>query len=1227
MRKVFLLLSLFVCMFLHAEEKDVTPETLSQAVAEANDGDVLLLSSGKYADKIEFPVGKTITLKAATGAEVEIVGSVSSSEETSTGGGLVFDGVTINTSNNYFMDLKYGDIKEITFKNSEIKNVYRCLIRTNNAGKNIEAINFENCLVHDCGKNGWNFLYPSHTVKSVKVENSTLYNYANGEGFFTPRNAYNGEFSFTFNHNTVYNWSKAAKYAICNVDAKKTGNATYTFTNNIFYNGGTDGDRPQVLKATGGTLVANKNLIINYGSYSQKSAVSQSIDDVTLEQLGMNALNFPDPDNGNFYITSASPLATAATDGGVIGDTKWLKTITDIVHLDVVASPAEAGKVTPSSSDFERDETVTLSASSNYGYRFKEWQDKSGKSLSTENPYLYKVEDNAQVKAVYEKLTTYTLHVEMDGEGAKYGEVELSPEPVDGKYVDGTVVTVTVVPNKVSSFLYWEDQTSESKRIITVDGNKTIKATFDMIPFITGWNFKEGDPRNARPGDFYTETDNTGFMNLYNGDGTQSNWGPSVRNFDGGNYPCIRRYTGLADMGNPRSFVAKFNVGYYKNISVHFLAAADNDCVHKVQKLQYSLDGEKYTDLASFEISEQKKWIEQQVALPSDIAANSVVYVRWIGDTNSSLLGSPADNATEGFYLAEVIVYGEDDAATDTQAPKLLSSSPAQASETASASGNIVLTFDKKIKQGAGSATLNGKQLSGVFGTKTVSFAYAGLNYGEECTFVLPAGAVVDKVGNSFDGVTLKFNVMDRPRPTAKTFDAVVAQDGTGDYTTVQAAIDAAPENIGYPYLIFIKNGVYDELVTIEQNKTNIHLIGQDKEKTVIKHYIMCDSPDKPGSNSNPNDPNYGRHAVVEIGGNDFYSENIDFVNSYGVDTQNGPMALALRTNADRLTTYNCKMRSFQDTWETSTKNETDRHYVKDCHIEGAVDYLYGGGNVYLDHCTMYNMRAGSVIVAPCHRTSEFGYVFKSCTIDGNDIAKTGTCALGRPWHNSPKTVFLNTIAKNMISPAGWNNMGAIPAIFAEYNTVDANGNPVDLTNRRTEYTYSEKQDDDTYVQKSGTCKAVLTADDVAKYSYENVVSGSDHWNPRMLMEPVDAPKNIYWYKNTNKMSWTASEFAICYIVFDANDNVLAITKDTNCEIEAGKMPAYIKAVNENGSLSQKYEVAVSTGISQVASDAEVARTEVYSADGIRKANTLPGLNIVKTIYEDGSVKTQKVMK
>ena len=71
-------------------------------------------------------------------------------------------------------------------------------------------------------------------------------------------------------------------------------------------------------------------------------------------------------------------------------------------------------------------------------------------------------------------------------------------------------------------------------------------------------------------------------------------------------------------------------------------------------------------------------------------------------------------------------------------------------------------------------------------------------------------------------------------------FDLVVACDGSGDYSTIQAAINAAPQNATRPYLIFIKNGVYDELVDIPENKTFIHLIGQDVEKTIVRHMMHC---------------------------------------------------------------------------------------------------------------------------------------------------------------------------------------------------------------------------------------------------------------------------------------------------------------------------------------------------------------------------------------------------
>lgn len=169
------------------------------------------------------------------------------------------------------------------------------------------------------------------------------------------------------------------------------------------------------------------------------------------------------------------------------------------------------------------------------------------------------------------------------------------------------------------------------------------------------------------------------------------------------------------------------------------------------------------------------------------------------------------------------------------------------------------------------------------------------------------------------------------------------------------------------------------------------------------------------------------------------------------MEAQNGPQALALKTKADRIAFYNCKFRSFQDTWMTTTR-DADRHYVKECWLEGAVDYFYGGGNALVEESTLYNVRSGSVIVAPCHESVKYGYVFRNCVIDGNEQAADGKLKLGRPWHNSPKAVYINTLVKIPLAPEGWTNMGTIPALFAEYNSMDMNGKALDLSCRKTEY-------------------------------------------------------------------------------------------------------------------------------------------------------------------------------
>ncbi len=114
--------------------------------------------------------------------------------------------------------------------------------------------------------------------------------------------------------------------------------------------------------------------------------------------------------------------------------------------------------------------------------------------------------------------------------------------------------------------------------------------------------------------------------------------------------------------------------------------------------------------------------------------------------------------------------------------------------------------------------------------------------------------------------------------------------------------------------------------------------------------------------------------ASFVIDASDFYAENISFENRFGVEAQAGPQALAFKNNKDRLATYNCKFRSFQDTWQTSG-GANYRIYAYNCWIEGAVDYFYNSGNAYVENSTLYNVRGGSVIVAPSHTAdTKYGY-------------------------------------------------------------------------------------------------------------------------------------------------------------------------------------------------------------------------------------------------------------
>lgn len=400
-------------------------------------------------------------------------------------------------------------------------------------------------------------------------------------------------------------------------------------------------------------------------------------------------------------------------------------------------------------------------------------------------------------------------------------------------------------------------------------------------------------------------------------------------------------------------------------------------------------------------------------------------------------------------------------------------------------------------------------------------------------------------------------------------FDAIVAKDGSGDFNTVQSAINAAVTSPSRPYLIFIKNGEYDEMVLIPEEKSNIHLIGQDAKKTIIKHTLHSGSKNDvffEYSVNNPDADSYGRHAVVEVAAKDFYAENITFMNTYGVQHQSGPQALAIRSLTDRQSFHNCRFRSFQDTWFTSPV-DGDRQYVYDCYIEGAVDYLYGGGDILLEKCTFYNVRSGSVITAPCHQlATRFGYVMRDCIVDGNEKAADGRQKLGRPWHNSPVTVYINTVMRIPIAPDGWSNMGAIPALFAEYNSTDIHGNALNTSQRKTQYQYVERQTGDTI---KGSCPSAIDQQTASKYTYENIIQARDGWNPRLLMKKTAAPQDLRYRKASHTLSWKTVDEAIGYIIIDDNERVVGTTKACKIKVANPGKRLTVRPVSGSGSLGE----------------------------------------------------------
>lgn len=390
--------------------------------------------------------------------------------------------------------------------------------------------------------------------------------------------------------------------------------------------------------------------------------------------------------------------------------------------------------------------------------------------------------------------------------------------------------------------------------------------------------------------------------------------------------------------------------------------------------------------------------------------------------------------------------------------------------------------------------------------------------------------------------------------PQKNVYDCIVAQDGTGNFATIQDAIDNAPANAAVPYAILIKAGHYHEHLYIPEDKPRLFLIGEDKSMVRVSDDRVSGGP-----NASPVDV----AATLVSHATDGYFTGITFENSWGTRHKDGPQALALYTKRDRTIVNNCAMLSFQDTYRTANVKD-ERNYVKDCFIEGAIDFIYGQGNVFFDHCTLNIVRRDSgFIVAPKHdEGTRWGYVFRNTTITAPGNPADTWVWLGRPWLHAPKAVFIDTRAEVTIPAEGWfDHMASLPAVYADHNTTDANGKPLDLS-RRTSMYYKITEQGDTI---RGKAKNSLTPEEAALHTVGNVMGGDDNWNPLPFCELPDAPKVLI---KKNKMAWAPVKDARGYAIRH-NGRITALTTSTEYEVNGDPKDYDVATVGTHGNLSR----------------------------------------------------------
>ncbi|GAB3579937.1 pectinesterase [Hymenobacter daeguensis] len=300
-------------------------------------------------------------------------------------------------------------------------------------------------------------------------------------------------------------------------------------------------------------------------------------------------------------------------------------------------------------------------------------------------------------------------------------------------------------------------------------------------------------------------------------------------------------------------------------------------------------------------------------------------------------------------------------------------------------------------------------------------------------------------------------------QPDPKTGPITVAQDGSGTYRTVQAAVDAVSNQAQQTITIFIKSGTYREKLVVPTLKTCIRLVGESADNTVLT--FDDHTGDAAGHDT------YSSHAVL-VQANDFTAENLTFENNAGYTAG---QAVALHVEGDRCTFRNCRVVGNQDILFLAAGHT--RQYFSGCYLEGTTDFIFGASTAVFDHCTIKSKKNSFITAASTPAEQPFGFVFLNCRLTADTVLAKHV-HLGRPWRPNAKVVFLNTEMARHIAAAGWDNWknpeNEKTAYFAEFSSTGPGANA------RGRVAWSHQ----------------LTAKEAKRYTLKTIFAAAEPWMP-----------------------------------------------------------------------------------------------------------------------------------